>query len=124
MPARTTDAPFIPGAMDAQEQLRTYHGFNLSLRYITLAVVVVLSLLVVGLCAPGGWSAGLLVAAVELAIGLYFARDRTGTTWQGEVAGLLVSTDMDSGLHALDGAGGPGEPAALAAERPVRQPAQ
>ena len=124
MPARTTDAPFIPGAMDAQEQLRTYHGFNLSLRYITLAVVVVLSLLVVGLCAPGGWSAGLLVAAVELAVGLYFARNRAGTTWQGEVAGLLVSTDMDSGLHALDGAGVLGEPAALAAERPVPEPTQ
>jgi hypothetical protein len=83
--------------MDVSTQFRTYHTSTISLRYIILTLVVSVSLLITVFCTAVGWSGALFVAFVELAVGLYFAKERKETSWQSDVAELIISTEVESG---------------------------
>jgi hypothetical protein len=91
--------------MDVDAKLKSYHGFLLSLRYIALASIVVISFLVLTFCTTAGWGAGLFVAAIELAVGLNFAKVRRRLSWQSEVASLFVATAWESGQPIEPGSG-------------------
>lgn len=64
------------GSPPVVEHERSYHHFLIALRYIVLALAVVITFLLVWFGFGAGWIAGALIALVELAIGLYFAYDR------------------------------------------------
>ena len=76
------------------DKLTTYHHFLVGARYVVLAFAVVLSFLLLTFCG-GGLGAGLFVAVVELALGLYFARDRKQLSWVSEAATLVMSTSAE-----------------------------
>jgi hypothetical protein len=88
--------------MDVSEQLKTYHSFMIVLRYIVLTTVVSISLLTILFCTSLGWGGGICVAIVELAIGIYFAKERKGNSWQTQVAELIASTEGESGQPAIN----------------------
>ena len=58
------------------EHEQSYHHFVIALRYIVLALSVVVTDLLVWFGFGAGWLAGVLVSVVILAVGLYFAYDR------------------------------------------------
>jgi hypothetical protein len=83
--------------MDISAQLRSYHTFMIGLRYVVLATVASVSLLITVFCTALGWSGGLLVTFIELLVGLNFAKERNETSWQSGVAGLMITTEAESG---------------------------
>lgn len=81
------------------QQARTYHGFLIGLRYIVLAHVVLVTVLILGFCTSTPWIGVFVVGAIELAVGLYFARDRETLEWPSQVATLVMTTAAESGEH-------------------------
>ena len=81
------------------QQLRTYHGFLIALRYVVLAHLVLGTVLILGFCTSTPWLAVLVVGAIELAIGLFFARDRATLEWPSQVATSVMTTAAESGQH-------------------------
>ncbi len=84
-------------AAEISEQARTYHGLTISTRYIALAMAAALSFLILTYCTAAGAGAGLCVMALEVAVGLYFAKDRPRGSWQAEAVSVFVTTDIESG---------------------------
>lgn len=78
--------------MDMGTHFRTYHTSMIGLRYIVLTAVVSLSILITVFCTAVRRGGTLFVAFVELAVGLYFAKERKETSWQSDVAELIIST--------------------------------
>lgn len=79
------------GAMDVGAQLGTYHHFLVALRYVAIAIFVTLSFLVLAFCGFG-IGQGLVVALIELALGLWLARDRPRIGLASEFGALFMST--------------------------------
>jgi len=82
------------------QQLRTYHGFLIGIRYVVLAHIVIGSFLILAFCTSTAWMGALAVALVELAVGLFLARDRETVGWPSEMATLVMTTAAESGQHA------------------------
>ncbi len=82
---------FHPGRLDVSDKYVMFHRFLVSMRYIVLACVVMISFLVIAFCG-GNWATAIVVAVIELAVGLYFARDRKRVTWASEAGALFTST--------------------------------
>jgi hypothetical protein len=80
-----------------REKLTTYHHLLIALRYVVLAHVVVGSFLVLAFCTSAGIFAAIVIAALELAVGLALAKDRKRPNWMSEAATLFISTSADSG---------------------------
>ncbi|NEU14906.1 aa3-type cytochrome c oxidase subunit IV [Methylobacterium sp. BTF04] len=87
----------VHSSMNVSAHRRDYHDFMIVLRYITLSTVVSLSFLTLMFCTAAGWGTASFVALLELGMGLYFARERAGGSWQADVASLLITTDVESG---------------------------
>ena len=85
------------------EHLRSYHDFDVILRYVALATLVTVSFLILMFCTSAGWGAALFVAVVEITLGLYFAKDRSGGSWQAKAANLVITTEVESGHEMIDG---------------------
>ena len=83
--------------VDFQQNLRTYHGVLIGLRYVVLAHIVAGSFLVLTFCTPAGWLGGAVVALIELGVGLALAKDRKAHTWMSDAATLFISTSDESG---------------------------
>ena len=83
--------------MDTRQQLRTYHGFLIGLRYMVLHLIVVISFLVLAFCTGAGVPGGAFVALILLAVGLYFAKDRKKVTWTSQAATLVMTTAAEAG---------------------------
>lgn len=73
----------------------------IGLRYVALTTVVSVTFLIITFCTAAGLGAGLFIAAVEMALGLYFAKDRKGSSWQADLADLIITTEVESG-HAIE----------------------
>ena len=81
-------------ARDVTAKLGTYHGFLVAMRWVGLAIIVVLSFLILSFCGAGlGWGIG--VTVIELAIGLYLVRDRERPDWTSEFGALFMSTSAE-----------------------------
>ena len=85
------------GSTDLSQQLRTYHGFLIGIRYVVLAFIVAGSFLILTFCTGAGFWGGLVVAAIVVIAGVYFAKRRTGDSWVSQVATLVMSTEAESG---------------------------
>ena len=101
---------------DVTQQLRTYHGVLLGLRYVVLNFIVIASFLILAFCTGAGFWGGAAVALVFLLVGLWFAKDRHGPTVASQVGALFISTSAESGHEIEDmareeGLPVPGEPA-------------
>jgi hypothetical protein len=83
--------------VDATQQLRTYHGVLIGIRYVVLHFIVIVSFLVLALATPVGWIGAFVIAAIELAVGLWFAKDRKEVSWPSEFATLFITTSAESG---------------------------
>jgi hypothetical protein len=81
------------------QQLRTYHGFLIALRYIVLAHIVGGTFLILTFCTATPWPGAFVIALVELIIGLWFARDRQTVGAASEMATLVMTTAAESGRH-------------------------
>ena len=64
------------GEMDIQEQVSTFNLFNALTKWGSLHIAALLVLLVVWFCTPGGFLPGLISAAVMVALGVVFLRDK------------------------------------------------
>ena len=64
------------GSPPVIEHAASYHHFVIAMRYIVLALAVTITFLLMVFGFGTSWLGAALVAAVELAVGLYFARDR------------------------------------------------
>lgn len=93
------DSNHDPTEPAAAQQLRTYHGFLIGLRYIVLAHLVLGTVLILGFCTQTPWIAVIVIGAIELVVGLYFARDRETVEWPSQVATLVMTTAAESGPH-------------------------
>ena len=87
---------------DVSQQLRTYHGFMIGLRYVVLHFIVIASFLVLAFCTGAGFWGAAFVALVALLVGLYFATDRKQVTWASEFGALFISTSAESGHEIED----------------------
>jgi hypothetical protein len=87
---------------DVSQQLRTYHGVLLGLRYVVLNFIVIASFLVLAFCTGAGFWGGAFVALAALLVGLYFAKDRHGPTLPSQVGALFISTSAESGHEIED----------------------
>jgi hypothetical protein len=87
---------------DVSQQLKTYRGFLMGLRYVVLNFMVVASFLILAFCTGAGFWGGAFVAFVVLAIGLFFARDRKKLSWESEFGALFISTSAESGHEIED----------------------
>jgi hypothetical protein len=81
------------------QQLRTYHGFLIALRYVVLAHVAVGAFLILAFCTNVNWLAALVIGVLILAAGLFFARDRSVPGWTSDAATLVMTTSAESGRH-------------------------
>jgi hypothetical protein len=95
-------ARHISNHQDVSQQLRTYHGFLLGLRYVVMHFIVIASFLILAFCTGAGFWGGAAAALVALLIGLYFARDRKRVTWASEFGALFISTSAESGHEIED----------------------
>ena len=64
------------GEMDIQEQVSTFNLFNALTKWGSLYIAALLLLLVVWFCTPAGFLPGLISAAVMVALGVVFLRDK------------------------------------------------
>ncbi len=64
------------GDQDIGEQVATYHLVGGLLKWGSLAVAVVITMLVMWFCANAGFFAGLITGIVILALGVYFLRSK------------------------------------------------
>jgi hypothetical protein len=87
-----------------REKRRSYTQFTNLLHYFALGMLVIASLLILALCTTAGWTASLFVAAIELTLGIYFAKRRLGGSWQAEIANVVVATEIESGHQIVGGA--------------------
>jgi hypothetical protein len=81
------------------QNLRTYHGVLIGLRYVVLALVVVGSFLILAFCTQASYLTAAVIALIELACGLALAKDRKAPNWMSEASTLFISTSVDSGDH-------------------------
>ena len=82
---------------DVSQQLRTYHGVLLGLRYVVLNFIVIASFLILAFATGAGFWGGAFVALVILAFGLWIAHDRKTPGWLSEFGALFISTSAESG---------------------------
>jgi hypothetical protein len=87
---------------DVGQQLRTYHGVLMGLRYVVLHFMVIASFLVLAFCTGAGFWGAAFVALIILFVGLYLARDRKGATWPSQFGALFISTSAESGHEVED----------------------
>jgi hypothetical protein len=87
---------------DVSQQLRTYHGFLVGLRYVVLNFMVIASFLVLAFATGAGFWGAAFVALIVLMVGLYFARDHKGLKWPSEFGALFISTSAESGHEIED----------------------
>ena len=80
------------------QQIRAYHGFMVGMRYVVVVLIVTTTFLTLAYASDAGLGSALFVAAVELAVGLYFARDRDQVGWPSVFGGLFISTAAESGM--------------------------
>jgi hypothetical protein len=85
------------GLMAIDEQQRTYHRFLIAARWVALVSIAVGTLLILGFCTSVPWVSAWIVTFIEVAVGLYFARDRKQVSWTSQIATLVVSTEAEGG---------------------------
>jgi thiamine transporter ThiT len=64
------------GDQDIAEQVATFHLVGGMLKWGSLAVAVLLTMLVLWFCVGAGFFTGLISGAVLLAVGIYFLRSK------------------------------------------------
>ena len=64
------------GQQEISEQIATFHLVGGLLKWGSLAVAVLLSMLVLWFCTSAGFFAGLITGLVILAVGIYFLRSK------------------------------------------------
>ncbi|MBV9996888.1 MAG: aa3-type cytochrome c oxidase subunit IV [Caulobacteraceae bacterium] len=64
------------GQQEISEQIATFHLVGGLLKWGSLAVAVLLSMLVLWFCTSAGFLAGLITGLVILAVGIYFLRSK------------------------------------------------
>ncbi len=84
-------------AGDIRQQQRTYHDVLIGARYVVLATIVVLTVLVLAFCTQASYLTAFVVGLIELVCGLYLAKDRKAPSVMSSVSNLLISTSADSG---------------------------
>jgi len=64
------------GDQDIAEQVRTYAAFGALTKWGSLTAAALLVLLVLWFCTPAGFLAGFVSAAILVAAGVFFLRDK------------------------------------------------
>jgi len=64
------------GDQDITEQLATFHTFGGLMKWASLAVAVLLTMLVIWFCIGAGFFAGLVPGVIILALGVTFLRSK------------------------------------------------
>ena len=66
------------GDQDISEQIATFHLVGALLKWGSLAVAVLLTVLVLWFCVNAGFISGLVTGLVILAVGIFFLRSKPG----------------------------------------------
>lgn len=88
-----------PGPPELLEHERSYHGFLMGARWVAMLTVVALSFLILAFSTNAGFFGALVVAAIELVVGVWLVRDRPQPTWVSNAATLFMTTSVESGDH-------------------------
>jgi hypothetical protein len=95
--------PSRPILTDPRRHMRDYQGFMSGVHLAGLATIVGVTFFTLAFCTSAGLGAAGLVALIEIAVGLYFARRRPKVSWQAEVANVFATTGAESGHEIVDG---------------------
>jgi hypothetical protein len=91
----THNAHYHHGAMDIDQQLKTYNGFLVGSHWIALAAIVALTFAILAFCTSAGFFGAAAAALVEVGFGIWLVQERPRSDAVSEAAALFLSTGAE-----------------------------